>query len=76
MNEFVLFLFQAIIVSLSGVMAPGAMTAATIAQGTRNRWAGTLIFVTHDADIAERTERVIRLRDGLVERVEAGKGAG
>jgi putative ABC transport system ATP-binding protein len=36
----------------------------------------TLIFVTHDPDIAERSERVIRLRDGMVERVEAGKRAG
>ena len=47
MNELALFLFQAIIISLSGVMAPGAMTAATIAQGTRNRWAGVLISVGH-----------------------------
>ena len=28
-------------------MAPGAVTAATIAQGTRNRWAGLLISVGH-----------------------------
>jgi putative ABC transport system ATP-binding protein len=34
----------------------------------------TLIFVTHDPEIATRTERVIRLRDGLVEAVAAGKG--
>ena len=27
----------------------------------------TLIFVTHDPDIAARTQRVIRLRDGLIE---------
>jgi putative ABC transport system ATP-binding protein len=27
----------------------------------------TLIFVTHDAEIAARTHRVIRLRDGLIE---------
>ena len=47
MNEIALFLFQAIVISLSGVMAPGAMTAATIAQGTRNRWAGVLISVGH-----------------------------
>ena len=47
MNELALFLFQAIIISLSGVMAPGAITAATIAQGTRNRWAGALISIGH-----------------------------
>lgn len=41
------FLFNAVLISLSGVMAPGAMTAATIARGTRNRWAGALISVGH-----------------------------
>ncbi len=47
MNELCTFLLSAIIISLSGVMAPGAVTAATIAQGTRNRWAGTLISLGH-----------------------------
>ncbi len=32
---------------MSGVMAPGVMTAATIAKGARNRWAGSLIAVGH-----------------------------
>jgi putative ABC transport system ATP-binding protein len=27
----------------------------------------TLLFVTHDPEIAERTERIVRLRDGLIE---------
>jgi putative ABC transport system ATP-binding protein len=36
-----------------------------------NRERGTtLIFVTHDSEIAARTQRVIRLRDGLVENGE------
>jgi putative ABC transport system ATP-binding protein len=30
----------------------------------------TLIFVTHDPEIAEQTQRVIHLRDGLVEDVK------
>jgi len=47
MRELLIFLAQAVIISLSGVMAPGAMTAATIAQGTQNRWAGVLISVGH-----------------------------
>lgn len=47
MNDVVLFLIQAVIISLSGVMAPGSITAATIAQGTRSRWAGALISVGH-----------------------------
>ncbi|MBP8604946.1 MAG: LysE family transporter [Phycisphaerae bacterium] len=49
MTELLLFLIQAVIISLSGVMAPGAMTAAAIAQGTRNRWAGILISIGHGA---------------------------
>jgi len=32
----------------------------------------TIIMVTHDERIAERCERVVRLRDGLIERDEAG----
>jgi putative ABC transport system ATP-binding protein len=32
----------------------------------------TLIFVTHDPEISEQTQRVIHLRDGLQETVEAG----
>jgi threonine/homoserine/homoserine lactone efflux protein len=47
MDKLLPFLLSAIIISLSGVMAPGAVTAATIAQGTRSRWAGMLISVGH-----------------------------
>lgn len=43
----ILFVLQATVISLTGVMAPGAITAATIAQGTRSRWAGALISVGH-----------------------------
>jgi threonine/homoserine/homoserine lactone efflux protein len=42
-----LFLFQVIGISLSGVMAPGPVTAAAIAVGARNRYAGALIAVGH-----------------------------
>ena len=41
------FLLSTIVISLSGVMAPGPVTAATIAQGTRNKNAGALIAVGH-----------------------------
>ncbi|AQT70176.1 threonine efflux system [Anaerohalosphaera lusitana] len=41
------FLFSTVIISLSGVMAPGAMTAATLAHGTRHRHAGALITAGH-----------------------------
>jgi len=41
------FLSGAVVISLSGVMAPGALTAATIAQGTRSKNAGVLIAIGH-----------------------------
>jgi threonine/homoserine/homoserine lactone efflux protein len=42
-----LFLIQVVGISLSGVMAPGPVTAAAIAMGTRNRFAGALMAVGH-----------------------------
>ena len=47
MIEITVFLVQAVIISLSGVMAPGPITAATIAAGTKSRNAGGLIAVGH-----------------------------
>ncbi len=41
------FLVQVILISLTGVMAPGAVTAATLAHGSRNRWAGVWLAVGH-----------------------------
>jgi threonine/homoserine/homoserine lactone efflux protein len=45
--EIAIFLFQAVVISLSGVMAPGPITAATIAAGTKSRHAGALMAVGH-----------------------------
>jgi threonine/homoserine/homoserine lactone efflux protein len=42
-----LFLVQVFVISLSGVMAPGPVTAAAIGMGTRSRYAGPLIAVGH-----------------------------
>lgn len=47
MTALILFLAKAVTISLSGVMAPGPVTAATIAAGTRSRHAGGLIAVGH-----------------------------
>ena len=47
MLSLLFFLFKVIIVSLSGVMAPGPVTAAAIAKGQRQRFAGILIAVGH-----------------------------
>jgi len=41
------FLLKTILISLSGVMAPGAVTAAAVAHGARRRWAGTLMALGH-----------------------------
>ena len=41
------FLLSAIAISLSGVMAPGPITAATLAAGARSRHAGALIALGH-----------------------------
>jgi threonine/homoserine/homoserine lactone efflux protein len=42
-----LFLVQVIVISLSGVMAPGPVTAAALGMGARSRYAGMLIAVGH-----------------------------
>jgi len=47
MGELLIFLGKAIVISLSGVLAPGALTAATIAAGTRHRHAGAAVAVGH-----------------------------
>jgi threonine/homoserine/homoserine lactone efflux protein len=41
------FLFEVFVISLSGVMAPGPVTAAAIGMGARSRFAGSLIAVGH-----------------------------
>lgn len=45
--ELILFLGQAIGISLSGVMAPGPITAVAIVSGARNRFAGVLMAIGH-----------------------------
>ena len=45
--ELVLFLIQVFIISISGAMQPGPVTATAITMGTRNRWAGSLLAVGH-----------------------------
>lgn len=41
------FLFRVFVISLSGAMAPGPVTAAAIAMGARWRYAGTFIAIGH-----------------------------
>jgi threonine/homoserine/homoserine lactone efflux protein len=44
---FGLFLLSAVGISLSGVMAPGPLTAATITKGYNDKYAGTFIALGH-----------------------------
>ena len=44
---FAVFLVEAVIVSLSGVMAPGPINAATVGSGTRSPHAGALVAFGH-----------------------------
>jgi len=41
------FLFQVVLISASGVVSPGPVTAVTITQGARNKHAGALIALGH-----------------------------
>ncbi len=43
----ILFLIQVFIISFSGAMQPGPVTATAITMGARSRWAGVLIAVGH-----------------------------
>ena len=43
------FLLEAMVISLSGVMAPGPMSAAAVGHGSRSPTAGALIAVGHAA---------------------------
>lgn len=43
------FLIQAVVISLSGVMAPGPMTTITVGRGGENPHAGALIALGHGA---------------------------
>jgi threonine/homoserine/homoserine lactone efflux protein len=47
MMGILIFVGQVFVISLSGVLAPGPVTTATIALGSRNRYAGLAVAVGH-----------------------------
>ncbi len=47
MMPFLLFLSEAILISLSGVMAPGPITAVVVGKGSESPWAGALVAIGH-----------------------------
>jgi threonine/homoserine/homoserine lactone efflux protein len=44
---FTSFLLRAVIISLSGVMAPGPITAVTVSKGTEHPYSGAMIAIGH-----------------------------
>jgi threonine/homoserine/homoserine lactone efflux protein len=44
---FLLFLSEAILISLSGVLAPGPITAISVSKGSKLPWAGSLVAIGH-----------------------------
>ncbi len=47
MNSFLLFLASVVLISLSGVLMPGPITAVTMARGSREWKAGSLVALGH-----------------------------
>lgn len=47
MMPFLAFLFEAVLISLSGVMAPGPITAVTVGKGSESPHVGALIAIGH-----------------------------
>jgi threonine/homoserine/homoserine lactone efflux protein len=45
--DLLIFLVQVLIISCSGAMQPGPITATSIKMGARDRWAGTLLALGH-----------------------------
>ena len=45
--DLLFFLTQVVVISCSGVMQPGPVTATVITMGTRNRYAGTFLALGH-----------------------------
>lgn len=46
-TNFLLFLLSVVLISLSGVMSPGPLTAVSVAKGYKNKNAGILISLGH-----------------------------
>jgi len=47
MLEIILFLCSVFVISITGVMMPGPVTATTISLGTKNKYAGAMISIGH-----------------------------
>jgi len=43
------FLVSVVVISMSGVLMPGPITTITVAQGSRNSWAGSRVAIGHGA---------------------------
>jgi len=45
--DLLLFLLKVFVISFSGAMQPGPVTATAVSLGARNRWAGVLLAIGH-----------------------------
>jgi len=76
MRELSVFLGSAIVISLSGVLQPGALTAATVSAAARRRWAGAWVAIGHGVVELPLMLLVVQWADRLSDpRVGAAIGA-
>ncbi len=76
MNELAIFLCSAALISLSGVLQPGALTAATVSAAARRKWAGVWIAAGHGVVEFPLMLLVLKFADRLADaRVAVAIGA-
>ena len=75
-SDLLVFLLHAVVISLSGVMAPGPITAAVVAAGADRRHAGALMALGHGAVEFPLMLLILRWADTLIESPGARIGIG
>lgn len=76
MTQLAAFLLDATGISLSGVMQPGALTAATVSAGTRYRWAGAWTAIGHGLVELPLILLIVHGLDEIIQRPKVRIGIG